>query len=133
MEIAAIGKTVARIEESPTDPKYHYGRDDTILIHFTDGTALLVSGSSYEEVSLYDNDLTAEEVRQWQRAAQGRREAERLTRLERSAWDALSDEERAAKLAARRAKMHPFAREMEDTLGGLAHDLAPAMNRAVFG
>lgn len=83
-----VGKTIKRIEEAD---------EDRLLIHFTDGTALSVSGSSYEEVSLSYGMLDSAEVRRHQREQQGRREQERVRRLNRAGWMALSCEERAAK------------------------------------
>lgn len=97
-----VGKTVARIEESPTR-QGGYQSDDTVLIHFTDGTALSIAGSSYEEVSQSVRPLDSSEVREWAAAAQGRRERDRLRRLKRAEHLAASCDERARRRQARRA------------------------------
>lgn len=111
------GKTVARIEESPTRPGSEQS-DDTVLIHFTDGTALVVAGSSYEEVSQSVGLLDYAETRKWAAAAAGRREAERLSRLRREEHLAVSCQERARRREARRAEQKDwlFSEGMENWL-----------------
>jgi hypothetical protein len=98
------GKIVARIEESPADPKYGTHSDDTLLIHFTDGTALRVEGSSYEEVSLSFGAESRVDIMARQRAAAGQREKKRLARLQREEWLSISCDERAARKAKARDK-----------------------------
>lgn len=128
----AIGKTVARVEIGTTDPKYGWEREDTVLIHFTDGTALSVTGSSHEEVSQYAGMIGPEEIRAYARAAQGRRERERQQRLQRAAWMALPCEERGRQRAEREAKMGWLERGMLGWLGdGHGYLLTPSRYRVL--
>lgn len=128
----ATGKTVARIEEQPTGED---GRreDETVLIHFTDGTALKIEGGSYEAVSQSVDLLDRAEVNEWQRRAMGRRETERLERLQRQEWLSISCEERGERKRAREAKMSPIARVMRDEWGGAMVDMMLAQSRLLYG
>lgn len=127
------GKTIARIEMQPTDPEYGYARDDTVLIHFTDGTALKIAGSSYEEVSQDVESLTREEIAAWTRAAMGRREQERLSTLRRQEWLAISCEERAERRAKEQADRGPFAMLMNSVYQESLAELLRDSNRMLYG
>jgi hypothetical protein len=128
----AIGKTVKRIEEGPTG-EYGYVEHDTVVIHFTDGTALKVEGSSYEDVSQSVTVLGRREVNALAHAAQGRRETARIDRLKRQEWLSISCEERGERKRAREAKMSPIAMVMRDTFMGAIADQIHASNRMFFG
>lgn len=95
------GRVVARVDDRPPDPDRGYPRDDMVVIHFTDGSALEVQGSSYEEVSQSCALLSPADVRRRAQVAAGRREEKRLERLQRDEWRAISCDERAARNAAK--------------------------------
>lgn len=125
MDVA--GKTVARIEVGPAS---HDGpQDDIVLVHFTDGTALSVRGSSYEEVGQSVCLLASDEVRRSQRAAMGWRERERLRRLRRAEWLAASCEERGRRRSEERARMHPLERGIRDDFERMGNLITPTRYR----
>ena len=128
-----IGKTIARVIERPTDREHGYERDDTLLIVFTDGTALEVSGSSYEEVSLGWAERTAEDVRAYEQAAAGRREAERVKRLEAEALRAMTCEERTERKRAREERMGAEGRAFANFEQSMLLDMMRDANRTLFG
>lgn len=120
------GKTIARIQTDPTD---QFGQDsDWLLIHFTDGTALRVSGSSYEEVSLGYDFVDRDFVRTEARMAQGHREKERVVRLKREEWSALTNDERAERIRIRRSKMTPIQLMMEDLENQMLTEMREDLN-----
>jgi hypothetical protein len=91
------GKIVERLETRPADPDSGYPRDDALILHFTDGTALEIVGSSYEECSLNSNTLTPSDLlaRESKRAEHEAEQAKRAQ--ERADWLALTCEERTAR------------------------------------
>lgn len=125
-----IGKTIARVE-TPTHPEYGYEQHGTLVLYFTDGTTAEITGHSYEEVSLSYGP--GEDPRVYARAAQGRRERERLVRLEREEHAAAGPEERARRETVRRSEMSPFALAVEDSIRDMARSTAADMNRVSFG
>lgn len=129
----SAGKTIAWIDENPADPEYGGDDEGTLIIHFTDGTALKIEGHSYDPVSLSPEPMSQEDVRRRALAVQGQREQKRLKNLERQEWLAVSCDERAARVAAREAKMSPFARLIRDTYVDAYAGLLQDSNRMVYG
>lgn len=132
-----IGRTIARIEESPTDPKYGDTRDDTLLIHFTDGTALRVEGHSHEDVSLSFEIESPRELCARRNAAVGRREKARLRRLQREEWLSITCDERAERKARYEARLSAEGRGLRNIVSAEMHDALLDMyvssNRMLWG
>lgn len=127
------GKTIAWIDENPTDPKYGGDDEGTLIIHFTDGTALQVEGHSYESVSMSTEPMSQEDVRRRALAVQGQREQTRLKRDQRAEWLSITCDERTARIEAREAKMGPLALAMRETFAGAYADLIRDSNRMFWG
>lgn len=125
-----IGKTIASIDEEPRDPKYGGEDRGTLLIHFTDGSALHVAGHSYEDVDLSLNALSPEDVRRRQAGVQGQRENARMERLQREEWLSLSCEQRAERKAEAKSSGHALI--MRDLFDGLQEDMIRSYQRMVF-
>lgn len=127
----AIGKTIARIDESPRDPEYGGEDHGTVLIYFTDGTALKIEGSSYEEVSQHLEPLSQADVRRRNAQVQGQREQARLDRLRRQEWLSVSCDERVRRRAAR--KPSKFGLLMDETMADSMIDLMLSQRRMFYG
>jgi hypothetical protein len=106
-------KTIAWIDETPSSPEHVGEARGTLLIHFTDGSALKIEGYSHEEVDLGVEPLSSEEVRRRNAAVQGQREKARLGRLQRQEWLSVSCDERKRRRDARRAAQSPWALLMD--------------------
>lgn len=128
----SAGKTIARIEEGPYS---RYGHRDygTVLIHFTDGTALKVEGFSHEEVDQSLSEVGRDEIRRMQRASMGEREKRRQLRLKRQAFDALPEEEKERIRQERLARMDPMQRVLHQHYKDFIEDQIKNMNRQLFG
>jgi hypothetical protein len=128
-----IGKTIAWIDESPRDPEYGGEDSGTLLIHFTDGSALKIEGFSHEDVDLGVEPLTSEEVRRRNVKVQGQREKARLGRLQRQEWLSVSCDERKRRRDARRAKSSSMSLLMNDEIADALFDNMLASSRMLYG
>lgn len=123
--MSAIGKTIAAITERDSD---------VLLVHFTDGTGLEITGHSYEEVDLDHDERSYREMRQLAAVEQGKREKKRLERLRDLEWISLPCEERARRrYRSDRAKaMHSFGIIPNELGEALLDDIQRALNRSSF-
>lgn len=127
------GKTIERIDSEPIDPEYGGVDRGTVIVYFTDGTALEIEGHSYEEVDLSltglnTDDLAEREVKVSERLVE-QRERER----ERAEWLALSCDERAAQRRAALAKQSPVHAAMSSMMADATTDMLAASRRLCGG
>lgn len=108
------GKTVARIEEKPPSELGGSPDPSTVLIHFTDGTALEIQSSSYEEADQCVSTLSADEIARRQALGRSYQHRQERRASKRREWMALTCEERAACIG----QPPPIAVEMRKNLYG---------------
>lgn len=131
--MSVLGKTIARIDENPRDPDYGGEDHGSVILYFTDGTALHIEGHSYESVDLSLEPLSGADVRARNAQVQGQRERARLGRLKRQEWMAVSCEERQRRRVATEATRGPFALMMGKAMQDNYTDAMLASCRQVYG
>lgn len=111
-----LGKTIARLQQDAPDPESGRPSEERLLIHFTDGTALEIVASSYEEATIDTQTLSRDNVLEREHLHREHEKAEAEKAQKRKEWLALSCDERAAQAPKR---SHPFfwlEAAMEDSI-----------------
>lgn len=131
----AIGKTVLHIEREPVDPEYLSKDSGTVLVHFTDGSALKVEGASYESVTLHDEVIDANAVRSYGAARREFAFKNARAAAKQAKWLAMTCEQRCRRIAKRESKRattsagHMLSWVFQDSI----KDMMMQQNRMLFG
>lgn len=129
----STGKTIARIDTEPIDADYGGIDHGTVLIYFTDGTALRIEGHSYESVDLELTDLTSDDLATRVAKVEQRLAEESERQHKREEWMALSCDERAARRVNEQAEVRGLRPIMNDAYEGVLTDMMVSMARQLHG